>query len=314
MNGSMNQEQTRIFGAQTVYSTLSAVNGTVVDDPENPFCFAIRWAGHDLVDQTVKGCDAVFGFTATEDSAMVNVQSGQVCPGPAASVLVLNTHRRARTTRRGSMFSSPCLNAGFLVGRDDKLITSERSAVPSTFIKIENATGFEGKVRIAREHPTPVLPRTDRIFMQPPPKSTPANTCDQPRLTDVLSKVIAAPTRERKTVSGGQLTRQRLNLNDKFWGKKSGAVPDESARPNRGGVLRRIASATSRRLHGDCTTERLFHRYSGLRRRAGSSWRARLENTVTYTCLPVSRVPGARRTINECRKDSFLASDPSPWL
>lgn len=176
----------------------------------------------------------------------------------------------------------------FSVGGDYELVGSKRSAAPSTFVEIENATGFEGEVRITREHPTTVLPGTDRILVQPPPKSASADIGDQTSLTDVLDQVVATPVREWKAVCSGQLTGQGFNLNDEFWGEKSEVVPDEGARPARRDALQRIAFATWRPLHGGCKDERLFHRYSSLRRRAGSSWRAVPENTVTYIWQRVS--------------------------
>jgi len=50
---------------------------TVVDDPENPSRPAIGMLLHDLIDQAIKGGDSGFGFAATEEFGLVDVQGAR---------------------------------------------------------------------------------------------------------------------------------------------------------------------------------------------------------------------------------------------
>ena len=66
---------------------------TVVDDPENPSRPAIGMLLHDLIDQAIKGGDSGFGFAATEEFGLVDVQGGQLGPGSQPLVFMLDFHR-----------------------------------------------------------------------------------------------------------------------------------------------------------------------------------------------------------------------------
>lgn len=65
---------------------------TVVDDPEHTACLIVGRPSHDLFDQPVKGSDACGRLAAAEDAGVMDVQSGDVSPGSAAVVLVLDEH------------------------------------------------------------------------------------------------------------------------------------------------------------------------------------------------------------------------------
>jgi hypothetical protein len=77
------------------------------------------------------------------------------------------------------MPAAACLNAGLLVGRDHKLIILQRFAAPKALLEIQDAARFKGKVRVAREDPSSMLPRTDGVFMQPSPNGAAADLSDQ---------------------------------------------------------------------------------------------------------------------------------------
>jgi len=294
----MDQHQATMFALQPFDGALSAMNGAIVDDPEDASGITVRWPGHDLVDQRVKRHDPVFGFATTEYPAVVNVQSGQVCPGTATLILVFDAHGRTSTTWPGRMLASPCLNTSFLIGGNDELIAPEGFTVPLALVEIENARGFEGEVGIAWEHPTSKLPGPDSILVQPTPQGAAADTCDQARLTDLSNQVASAPPGQRDAINGWQFACQRFNLNDEFWGKKFAVGRDESAPPNQRAAPQRTVFATSRPLRGDCADRRQSDRCSVLQQRAKSSLRGRLENTVTYICLRASQVRAVRWQTN----------------
>jgi len=83
-----------------------------------------------LIDQSIEGCKAVLGFTAAEDSGVVHVQCSDIGPGATTKVLVLDTHGSMRPTVLGAVLPTAGRNAGLFVGRDDKLIFLERTALP----------------------------------------------------------------------------------------------------------------------------------------------------------------------------------------
>jgi hypothetical protein len=307
VNRGMNQNQTRILCLQALYRTLSAMSGAVVDNPEDSSRFAVRRASHDLVDQRIKRDDTVFRFATAEDARAMDIKSGQVNPGATAPVLVLNAHWRTGSAGLRGMLARPGLDTCFFVGRDDELIVFQRLTLPVALIEIKNASRFEGEVGVAWEQPTAMLPGADSILVQPAPEGAATDAGHQTRLTDVADQIGGAPPRQRQTMRGGHFTSQRFNLHDEFWGKKSGAGPDESAPPSRRGVARRTVFATCRRLRGGYSKTRLSRRCSSPRQQAESSWRARPENTVTYICWPVAGVRPARLATSRFHKDSFWA-------
>src|SRR5438552_3560289 len=68
----------------------------IVHNPEDATGVVIRRSGHHLLDEPVKGCDAILGFTTAKDSGAVEVQRGNIGPGTATEVLMLDLHGSAR--------------------------------------------------------------------------------------------------------------------------------------------------------------------------------------------------------------------------
>jgi hypothetical protein len=239
MNRSVDEHQARIAALESCHGTVATMTRTVVHDPEDAAGFIVRWARHDLVHEAVKRSDAIFQFAATQDAGAVDIERRQVSPGSTTLVLMFDAHRPAGSASLGSMSAGSCLDAGLLVGRNHKLIVLQGLAVPKARVEIQDAARFQGKVRVARENPSSVLPGTNGILVQPSPDRAATDLCDQAGARGVLGQVGGAPPRERKAVGGGQFTSESLHLNDQLWGEKSGAVPDEDAPPDRRGVPRR---------------------------------------------------------------------------
>lgn len=172
----------------------AAVSRTVVDDPEDAASVIVGRASHDLLDEAVKGPDTILLFAAPKDPGVVDIQTGDVGPGPAPKILVLYLHRATRAAGAGRMFASPGLNAGFFVRGDHELIILQGLPFPCAGIQIENATGFVGKVGIAREDPTAVIPGPNGILMQPAPKCAAADGSHQSRLTNLSRQIRGTPT------------------------------------------------------------------------------------------------------------------------
>jgi hypothetical protein len=72
------------------------------------------------------------------------------------------------------VLAAPRLNAGFLICGNNELIVFQGLTFPFAGIQIQHASGFVGKVGIPRENPTPVIPGTDGILMEPAPIGTTA--------------------------------------------------------------------------------------------------------------------------------------------
>ena len=225
---------------------------TVVDNPEDAAGIVVRRSGHYLLDQAVKGCDAVLALAATKDPGMVDIQAGDVGPGPAAKVLMLDLHAAPRSAGASGVFPASGLDACFLVGGDHKLIVFQRLSSPFAGVKIQQSARFFGEVGIAREDPTAVIPRPDGVLMQPPPKSAAADGSHQTGRADLSRQIGGAPAGQRQTVCGGEFAGPSLNLNDEIWGKKSGGDPDESVLLSRRGVREKTVCAKGRRHHGGC--------------------------------------------------------------
>jgi hypothetical protein len=169
MDGGMHERQAGIEMAETLNGSDATMRRAVVDDAEDATGVVLRWPRHHLFDEPVKRGDAILGFTAAKDTRMVDVQSGDISPGAAAGVLVLDVHRSTRSAVLGGMPAAAGLNAGFFIGGDHELIILQRSVLPLAGVEIQHAPGLGGEVGVPREDPTAVIPRPQGIFMQPTP-------------------------------------------------------------------------------------------------------------------------------------------------
>jgi hypothetical protein len=182
------------------------------------------------------------------------------------------------------------------------------AALPLAGIQVQHTTGFGSEIRITRKDPASVIPGANGILMQPAPQSTAADGCHQAALLDLLHQVGGAPAGERHAVRRRQLTGQGVNLNDEFWGEKSGGDPDGYALPSLRGGQQKNVCARERRLHGGCPNTRQFLRWASPRLHKGSSWLAEPENTATYIFRRASAIRPPRWRRGLWRMGSILAS------
>ena len=223
---------------------LPRVRTPVVDDPKDTPGIVVGWACHDLLNQTIKGGAASGGFAAAEDTGTMNVESCDVGPGSAAAILIFDAHRALRRRGQSGMLAASGLDAGLLVGRDDKFIVFEGFTVPGALIQIQDPAGLDGEGRVAGEDPAAVVPGADGVLMEPPPNRAARDSGNQTGIADLTGDVRSVPVGERDAMSSWRLASRRLNLNDQFWGEKPGDDPGGSARPVRRVVLRRSAFST----------------------------------------------------------------------
>jgi hypothetical protein len=78
------------------------------------------------------------------------------------------------------------LNTRLLVRRDHEVISTQWSALPNALVEIEEGTSFGGKVRVAREDPTSMLPRAESVGAEPTPQGGAADFRDEALRNDVL--------------------------------------------------------------------------------------------------------------------------------
>jgi hypothetical protein len=102
------------------------------------------------------------------------------------------------------MEAVPCLDAGLFIGGDYKFILFERLSFPLTLVEIQNPGRLGGKVRVAWENPTPMLPRPNRIFMQPAPKRGLTQLSDQTTVANMPGQLVQTPAGEPYVIGGGQ--------------------------------------------------------------------------------------------------------------
>lgn len=206
MDGAVDQHQPGILLLEPRGGGGTAMRGSIVHDPEHAPGFVARWPRHDLLDQSVTGSDPGAEFTTAEDSGSVDIQGRQVGPRATALVFMLHLHRRAGLRGKSSVSTAARLNAGFLVGRNNKLIVFERLVFPGALVEIQNASRFAGELRISRKDPSTVLPRPDGIRVQPSPHRNVADGSHQSRLAHLPAEIGHTPAGQRNAVRGGQFT------------------------------------------------------------------------------------------------------------
>jgi hypothetical protein len=118
----MHESELGVTVAQPFDSSDAAVSRAIIYDPEHTAGILVGRSGRDLLDEAIQRIDAILGFAATEDSRVMNVQTRNIGPGPAAAVFVLHPHGSIRPALVGCMFAAARRNAGFFVGGDDEFI------------------------------------------------------------------------------------------------------------------------------------------------------------------------------------------------
>jgi len=128
-----------------------------------------------------------------------DIQGGDIGPGTAAGVFVLDMHGSARPTTLRGMLAAAGLNAGFFIGGDHEFIILQRSVLP--LAGVESSTRRPGRSPGHGEDQLRCT-RPKGIFMQP------RHTCcadrgHQTALLDLLNQVAGAPSdRGRSCLAG----------------------------------------------------------------------------------------------------------------
>src|SRR5579864_2602348 len=110
---------------------------TVVHDPKHAARIVVRGPRHYLLDQTIKGRDAVLRLATAKDSGVMNIQGGHVRPSTATKILVFHAHGCAWSESTCGVLAAARLNTGFLVGGDDEFIIFQRFSLPFASVEIQ---------------------------------------------------------------------------------------------------------------------------------------------------------------------------------
>ncbi len=245
VEGSVNQNQMGVLGAESLDSLHTSMRRTIVDDPEDSPCVAVGTPSHDVGDEAVKGRDTVPAFAATEDSGTVDIQGGEVSPGPEPLVLVLDSHRQTGLCIPGRMFPGARLDAGLLVRADHEFVCPEPTALPDALVEVQDPPGFVLEVRVSGKDPAAMLPRTDGILVEPSPDGGVADGRGQAGGTDVGAEFSHTPARKGRPNDARELAGDRLNLHDQFGGERPEGDRGVGGPQDRPDALRRSAFATS---------------------------------------------------------------------
>ena len=130
-------------------AALTPVRRTIVDDPEHPFCTAIRLLAHNLFHEPVERFDTGGGLATPKDLGTPYIQCCKA--GQCSLTLIFVPIDRdgfSRTGRYDSVLTTSGLDAGFLVGRDHVLIGSQQPTLPDTLIQVQNKLRFLLKIGV----------------------------------------------------------------------------------------------------------------------------------------------------------------------
>jgi len=217
---------------------------TIVNDQKDTPCCGIGWLTHHVVNKAIKGGDAASAFAPAKQFGAMDIKGRYIGPSAAPGVFMLHLHRRARLGRICGMTTTARLDAGFLIGRQNKLIITKGMPIPYPFIEIQDSPGFLGKLRITGKYPGTIPPGTNGILMKPSPYGAVTDGGCESRSSNFPAQIGNTPSRKWYLVNRWQFTGQGLNLYDDLRGEKSGGVPDGVAPQAQGGVLQRNVFAT----------------------------------------------------------------------
>jgi hypothetical protein len=143
---------------------------------------------------------------------------------PPSSVLELAKRRATGSSRHGRVAAPERLQLGLLVGRDHELAGMKQPPLEAAGVEVEHPARLLLEVGIAAKDPGPHLPGLDRILRKPAPDRRGRRLSDA-ALDDEAVQLRAAEARERDTVGGGQLARDRLDLGDLLRGENGAGDP-----------------------------------------------------------------------------------------
>src|ERR1035441_3697713 len=169
VHGRVDDPDLRPTLAQARLGALAPMGGAVVDDPEHPPGARVGLLGHHLLDEPPEGRDPGLRFASPKDPRPVDVPGGEVGERAAPLVLVLDPTGKPRRGRASRVDPRPGLDARLLVGAHDVLVGSQRLALETAAIEVEDEPGLALEVRVTRKDPRPVRPGLEGVLGEPAP-------------------------------------------------------------------------------------------------------------------------------------------------
>ena len=111
------------------------------------------------------------------------------------------------------------MNTGLFVCADDVIVGTQWNALPDALVKIEDGSGFAGKVRIAGEDPASIFPGAKGIVAEPAPQSSATDLSNQTLRNNVLADFLNREPGQWEAEAMRKLAGECLNLNDETGGK-----------------------------------------------------------------------------------------------
>jgi hypothetical protein len=235
------------LSAEAIGCPLAPMNGAVVHDPEDASRGLVGLLAHDFANKAFHRRNAILELATTEDLGAVDIPGSQVDPGAPAKVLVFHSRGTVRRSRQSGLFPAAGLNAGFFVGRDNKVVSAQRSAFPNAMVQIEDRAGLGGKIGITRKDPASMLPRSKGIATEPAPQRSSTDLCDEALRNHVLPDLLNGKAGQRKSEAVREFTGKRLNLDDETGGKSGLYARREVEPPGQACVREKTACATCSR-------------------------------------------------------------------
>src|SRR5215471_9058566 len=216
---SLNRNNRRPGGLQSLGALLTAVHGAIIDDAKYTFGRAIGLLVHDLADQAIKVLDPVPVCATTEDFGAPDVPDGEVGPSSLAFILVLDATWKSRGGRKRRAFPTSCLNTRLFVSAKYKILRTQGLSLPNTLLEVEDRSRLFQKQWMARENPASITPRSNGVLAEPAPDGGSADLRYQPLSENFLPDVGNREAREGQTLAMRQLTSESFYLHDETRGK-----------------------------------------------------------------------------------------------
>src|SRR5260370_21241916 len=134
---SVNRNNRRPAGLQSLDALRAAVHGAIIDDPKHTFGRAIGLLVHDLTDQTIKVLDPVPVCATTENFGAPDIPGGEVDPSSLALILVLDASWKGRGGRKRRVFPTSRLNTRLFVRPNDKILRRQGLSWPKHPVRME---------------------------------------------------------------------------------------------------------------------------------------------------------------------------------
>lgn len=213
------------------------MRGTVVGYPKDTIRGSIRFLPHDEIDQLAVTIDTCGALAQTKYFCPSYIPRRHVSQRPHSFIFKFNTTVASRHWSGCAFQSMASLNARFFIGRDNKIVVAQGSAVPDPLVQIKDPRGFLFESRVPGPNPATVTPGPDCVLAQPAPDRFSTNGSNDSLLFRMPRDFIMRKLGKRESEVLGQLAGECLNGNHDFRGEKrrvSRAVAFPAGQPGAG--------------------------------------------------------------------------------